>query len=154
MTYYLRLKTFFWFAARLFLGIVFAYSGYSKLMQPVENFRGLLADYTILPYAVVPFIAVTFPWIELILGLSLMLGFMTRWSALGLAGMSLGFVVVLGLSRMMLGTLPETCGCFGEGGLQLTTTQVMILDTVDTFLGAGLFAIKNHPWSLDQRLKA
>ena len=142
-----------WFAARLFLGLVFAYAGYAKLMEPVENFRGILTQYQIIPYGLAPFIARTFPWIEFIAGVFLTLGYAPRLSALILGVMSLGFAIVLSLSHLIYGSTPASCGCFGVSGFHLTTPQVFILDLLDTAIGFKLFLMKDFPWSLDAWLK-
>ncbi len=139
--------------ARVFLGMVFAYAGYSKLMEPVENFRGILAQYQIIPYALVPYLAMTFPWIELIAGVCLVLGYAPRAVALILALMSLGFLIGLGVSHFVLKSAPASCGCFGQRGIQLSIEQVMALDLVNTLIGFKLFLLKKHPWSLDAWLK-
>lgn len=142
-----------WFLARLFLGFIFTSAGIMKLMDPVENLRGLLADYTVIPYGLTHLTAVALPWFEVLFGVALLVGWMPRISALALALLSLGFFVVLLISKVVLGILPETCGCFGDTGIQLTTTQVMVLDVFDFLLGLKLFMLRDHPWSLDAWLK-
>ena len=143
----------FWILARLFLGTVFAYSGFSKLMEPVENFRGIIAQYEVIPYVFVPAIAHVFPWLELIFGIFLISGYAPRASALVLAFFSLSFLILLGSSKLLLGSFPVSCGCFGEHGIHLTVRQVFLLDLVDFFLGLKLSRLKTHPLSLDQWLR-
>lgn len=143
----------FWTAARIFLGGVFIYSGFFKLLDPVENFQGLLADYTIIPYALTPIIARFLPWLELSLGVFVVLGLAVRWSSLALSSFSLGFVVIMLLSKWILGISPESCGCFGEGGIHLSVSQMLVLDAVNFVLGVGLFLRQNHPFSLDTYFK-
>ena len=150
----LRLPPIVWFIARLFLGLVFAYSGFSKLMEPMENFRGALAQYAVIPYALSPFIAMIFPWIEFLFGAFLILGFIPRQSALTLGLLSLGFLIVLGSSNILLGHGTDNCGCFGEHGIiHLSIRQVFFLDIFDMALGFKLFSIRDHPWSSDAWLK-
>ena len=143
----------FLFGSRIFLGFIFAYSGLLKLLDPIENFRGLLADYTILPYFSIPWFALIMPWLELIAGVFLMVGLAVRQSALLLSFFSISFMVVLLLSRWILGISPASCGCFGEGGLRLTTNQVLILDALDFLIGLRLFLHQRHPWSMDSFFK-
>ena len=138
---------------RLFLGGIFIASGYVKLTEPVENFSGLLAEYTILPPMLIPLLAHVVPWIEFVAGAFLVLGFLPNGSALALAFLSCNFLIVLALSKIILGTLPENCGCFGERGVHLSVTQVMFLDFFDVALGFWLFSREKHPWSLDAFLK-
>ena len=139
----------FWFVVRLFLGTVFAYSGFSKLMEPMENFRGIIAQYEVIPYVFVPAIALIFPWLELIFGIFLFLGYAPRVSALVLAFFSLSFLILLGSSKLLLGSFPVSCGCFGENGIHLTVRQVFLLDLFDMAIGLKLSQIKFHPLSLD-----
>lgn len=139
--------------ARVFVGSLYAYAGLIKLTEPFENFRGLLTEYTLLPPFAIPFLAWMTPWIEVIFGTLLVLGLWRKLSAFILAGLSISFVVVLLLSRFVLGVMPEHCGCFGEAGPQLTTTQVIYLDIFNTFLCLWLFRIKRSFLSLDSFLE-
>ena len=137
------------FLGRMFLGLVFAYSGFSKLMEPVENFQGAMAAYEVIPYAIVPFLAHVIPWIEFFFGVFLILGYLPRISALVLSTMSLSFVFLILTTRIVTGVLPANCGCFGEGGLiHLKPLQVFIMDICNTFIGIRLAFLKSHPFSL------
>lgn len=148
----IKISDFLWFLARIFVGLVFAYAGFSKLMEPAANFRGVLTQYEVIPYALVPTIAVIFPWLELVFGVFLILGYAPRVSALILAGFSFIFLIVLGSSKLMLGSVPISCGCFGEGGIHLTVRQVFFLDLIDAVLAIRLFQKKEHPLSLNRWL--
>jgi uncharacterized membrane protein YphA (DoxX/SURF4 family) len=143
------------FLGRMFLGLVFAYSGFSKLMEPVENFQGAMAAYEIIPYAVIPFLARVIPWIEFLFGAFLILGYLPRVSALVLIAMSLSFVLLILTTRIVTGALPADCGCFGEGSLvHLKPFQVVIMDVCNIFIGVRLALLKSHPFSLAAFLKA
>jgi uncharacterized membrane protein YphA (DoxX/SURF4 family) len=137
------------FLGRMFLGLVFAYSGFTKLMEPVENFQGAMDAYEIIPSVVIPFLAHVIPWIEFLFGAFLILGYLPRMSALVLAAMSLSFVLLILTVRMVTGVLPADCGCFGEGSLvHLKPLQVLIMDVCNTFIGIRLALLKDHPFSL------
>ena len=136
--------------ARVFVGGVFTYAGWAKLMEPMENFRGMLASYEMLPYAIIPFLAYTLPWVELLFGIFLILGYATRLSALALGGLSFSFVLLLTTVHIFSPeTVSAACGCFGQGGLQLTKTQMLYLDIVNTLLCAWLLKQKKNWLSLD-----
>ncbi len=122
-------------------------------MEPVENFRGTLAQYEILPYVLVPYIAMTFPWIEFVGGVCLILGYMPRLCALVLGTMSLGFFAVLTVSHFILKSGPASCGCFGAKGIHLSVPQMIVLDFVNAVIGFKLFQLKKHPSALDAWLK-
>jgi uncharacterized membrane protein YphA (DoxX/SURF4 family) len=142
------------FLGRMFLGLIFAYSGFTKLMEPVENFQGGMAAYEVIPYMFVPFLARVIPWVEFLFGSFLILGYLPRLSALVLAVMSWSFVLLIITTRVVTGALPEDCGCFGEGSLiHLNPLQVLIVDLCNTFIGIRLALFKPHPFSLDLLLK-
>lgn len=142
------------FLGRLFLGLVFAYSGFTKLMEPVENFQGAMAAYGVIPYAVVPFLARVIPWSEFLFGVFLILGYLPRVSSGVLAAMSWSFVLLILVTRIATGALPADCGCFGEGSLvHLAPLQVLAMDLCNTVIGIRLALLKDHPFSLAALLK-
>jgi len=138
-----------WFLARLFMGVIFVYAGFSKLMEPVENFRGVITQYEVIPYQWTGLIALVIPWIEFLAGAFLILGYAVHWSALALACLSLGFVIVLTSSQVLMSSTPIACGCFGEGGIHLTVRQVFLMDIANFAFGIRLFLMKKHILSLD-----
>ena len=143
------------FLGRMFLGLIFAYSGFIKLMEPVENFQGGMTAYEIIPYALIPFLARVIPWIEFLFGAFLILGYLPRVSALVLAVMSLSFVLLILTTRIVTGALPANCGCFGEGSLlHLKPMEVLIMDVCNTVIGVRLAFLKTHPFGLSVLLKA
>jgi uncharacterized membrane protein YphA (DoxX/SURF4 family) len=142
------------FLGRIFIGFIFAYSGFIKLMEPVENFQGGMTAYEVIPYVLIPFLAHVIPWIEFLFGSFLILGYLPRVSALVLAGMSLSFVLLILTTRIVKGALPADCGCFGEGSLiHLKPMQVLAMDVCNTFIGIRLALLKTHPFSLAAVLK-
>ena len=143
----------FWFAARLWVGGVFAYSGFAKLAEPVENFRAAMLQYGVVPYDLALPISTVLPWFEIILGIFLILGYAPRMSAFLLSLLALSFLVLLGLSHLKTGHLPAECGCFGKSGLSLSGRQALILDSVNFLLGLGLYFLKRHWLSLDAWLR-
>ncbi|MFZ5803109.1 MAG: DoxX family protein [Candidatus Omnitrophota bacterium] len=146
------MNRFFWFFVRAMIGGIFIYSGFTKLIEPIENFRYLLNEYTVFPKALVPAITIVFPWLEVVLGVFLITGYLTRFSALVLTGFSFGFVFVLVLSRWILGIWPDSCGCFGESGLKITVPQILMIDTINVLLGFQLFRMREHWLTLDRWL--
>jgi len=138
----------FWFAARIFLGAVFTYAGFLKAVEPVENFQAVILEYELMPYAWARPIAYVMPWLELVFGVFMILGYVPRISGLVLASLSLSFILMIGMSYLKTGEIPENCGCFGEGGIHLTPLQVLILDSVNTVIGLKISRLKTHPFSI------
>jgi len=133
---------------RLYLGGLFAYSGFMKLAEPVENFRAALSQYSLIPYALTPYLAKAVPWAEWIGGIFLITGYLTRWSGLLISMMSLSFFSLIALS-FLTGSVPPDCGCFGTAGVHLGMRQTLLLDWANVFFGLWLFHEKRHPVAVE-----
>lgn len=110
-------------AGRLALGIVFLYAAYSKLHPPIHPtpplsvslslFAMQIDSYQLLPaWAVTP-LAHTLPFLELALGVLLLLGYQLRFVAGATSALLLVFFSVM--LRTYLKGLEINCGCFGPG---------------------------------------
>jgi len=99
-------------AARLILGGVFVYSGWLKAMAPAEEFAYAIETYRVVPAVLTMFVAVTVPWLEIYLGVFLVTGVFTGYSAFCLGALLVGFEGLL--LQAIIRKLPVTsCGCFG-----------------------------------------
>jgi len=98
--------------ARVVVGGVWVIAGALKLPDPAGNVRSVRA-YQLLPEAVVPLVGHTLPLLEVLVGGCLLLGLLTRLSAVLSALMLLAFVV--GISSAWARGLQIDCGCFGAG---------------------------------------
>lgn len=140
-------------AARVVLGSVFAASGIIKLLEPAANFRATLYQYEIIPTALVPALAAVLPWMEWILGVFVLAGYGLRLSALVLGCFSFSLAAVIALSGKLGLDASHTCGCFGEGGPQLSYRQIFSLDIANGFFGFFLWKFSSGLLSLDRWLK-
>lgn len=95
---------------RIGLGALFLYAGALKALAP-HTLADDIANYHLLPGALVPLAAATMPWIELMAGLALVLGIFGRGAALLVAGLMAVFTVAL--SQALLRGIDLACGCFG-----------------------------------------
>ncbi len=142
------------FFLRIWIGLIFAFAGYSKLMEPVENFRGMLAEYQVLPYGSLSIVASIVPWLEFISGVFMILGFAIPLAAAAMIFLNLGFLIVVGSSSLILNAANSTCGCFGQNSpIHLTLWQVFLLDFIDLIIAGKLFLGKKTIWSLDNLLE-
>jgi len=100
-------------AGRVVLGGVFLYAAYSKLRNPWMLFAMAIDSYQILPVWATEMLGRALPWVELLLGLLLLVGWQARWVAAGASVLLAGFfgVMVVAYSR----GLGIDCGCFGIG---------------------------------------
>ncbi|MBI4372199.1 MAG: DoxX family protein [Candidatus Omnitrophica bacterium] len=139
------------FLMRILVGGIFVYSGWSKLMVPVENFMAVIEGYQFLRPHAIELLATWLPWTELVFGAFLLLGFLTRASA-AILGIFLAVFIYL-ISRSLWLHLPVSeCGCFGSG-IALAPWQALMLDS--GLLLASIVLIIRPPqlWSLDRRLR-
>ncbi|KAB1926936.1 MauE/DoxX family redox-associated membrane protein [Micromonospora noduli] len=106
-------------AARLGLAAVWLVAGASKVSDLAASGRAVNA-YQVMPYDVATVIGAALPFVELALGVLLLLGLATRL----VAGVSAALLVVFiaGIASAWARGLAIDCGCFGSGG-QLAAGQ-------------------------------
>ena len=99
--------------ARLGLAAVWLTSGLLKAVDPAQTYVAVRA-YDVLSKDVVGVVAGVLPWLEIALGLLLLVGIGTRAVAV-LSGLLL-LAFVAGVSQAWARGLSIDCGCFGGGG--------------------------------------
>lgn len=135
-------------AARIVLGLIFVYAAYAKLhfngawhLRDYYFFFAMSIDsYRMLPLVIVQWMARTLPWLELGLGVLLIVGAGVRWA--GLAVTALLVVFMIALTHAALGGLEINCGCFGTGsvkpGRELMVDGILLALAVSVTLGGFL----------------
>ena len=98
---------------RIALGAIFVYSAWSKLKDSWALFAMAVDSYQVLPLWGVQWVARTLPWMELLIGVLLLMG---RWMRVATVVCSLLLMVFFGLMvRAHLTGMEINCGCFGPG---------------------------------------
>jgi putative oxidoreductase len=96
---------------RLILAVLFLVSSYGKLVDIERYSVDAVYNFGVLPMVLARPFGLIMPFIELLCGLGLLFGVLTRLSALGIALMSIAFfiakAIVLSQGRSI------DCGCFG-----------------------------------------
>jgi uncharacterized membrane protein YphA (DoxX/SURF4 family) len=100
-----------WLSVRveIALGLFFVVAALPKLVDP-PSFAHMVYNYRLVPGALVNLMALAMPWLEVLLGLALILGIWTRTSA-GLVG-ALLLVFILAISVNLARGNAIDCGCF------------------------------------------
>lgn len=98
---------------RLGLAAVWLVSGSLKLADPGQTYLAVKA-YDVLPDGLVHPVATALPLLELVLGMLLLVGLVTRLAAVVGAGLLLLFIA--GVAQSWARGLTIDCGCFGGGG--------------------------------------
>lgn len=126
---------------RLILGVLFLYAGIDKITEP-QSFARSIDNYHIIPFGMENTMAIILPWLELLIGLGLVIGCMVDGAAL----MSMGLLVVfiIAISSAILRGYNIECGCGLKEG-ELVGTQKLLENSI-LFL-MGLF-IMNRPSTL------
>jgi len=123
-------------AARLIMAGIFIYASIDKIAHPAA-FAKDVYNYQILPDALINLTALVLPWLELLLGLCLLIGVWMPGAVLSANGLLLVFLAAL-LFNMARG-LDVNCGCFSAGSdtPAMSAGWYLLRDTL--FLAVGLF---------------
>jgi len=98
--------------SRVVLGCWFVYSGGMKVFgSGLDRFTRDIANYKLVGPPLDAIAAYTVPWLEMVAGLCLMLGFLTRGAILVTAGLVVVFSVSIGWAWAH--QFDITCGCHG-----------------------------------------
>jgi uncharacterized membrane protein YphA (DoxX/SURF4 family) len=125
---------------RVFLGALFLYSGIVKIADPL-GFALSIYNYKLLPESLINVAAILLPWLEVIVGGSLLLGIGTGGGAL--IATALFSIFACALTINLIRGLDIACGCFSTAanggsinwfyllrdlGLLLMSLQVLLFD--------------------------
>jgi putative oxidoreductase len=110
---------------RIALGCAFVGAGVIKIADPAQ-FAGVVDNYHLLPRAFLNPVAILLPWLEMVAGLSVLVGFWTRAGALLLSVLTIVFF--LAISSALVRGLNIECGCFGTVSGSRIGLQHLALD--------------------------
>ncbi len=151
---------------RLVLGGVFVYAGLSKLLLPnthlwpmfvlkfslsmnLSSFAQQVESYKMISPEASQVVAHTLPFVEIVLGLLVLIGWRLRIWATAITVIMVGFLAVV--TRAYVLHMDINCGCFGTP--EKLTGMTVVRDGAFTVLAmlmtifAFLEARKPHPWS-------
>ena len=133
---------------RWYLGLVFLTACWHKLLHPA-SFALDVATYGILPLALVNPTAIVLPWVELVAGIMLCIGYRARAGALLVVAMMLVFIAALVLALVRGQDI--SCGCFASQGLEEDPISGWTVLRDLAWLAAALyvFIFDRHPLGLD-----
>ena len=144
-----------WFllASRLLVGGVWIVAGALKLPDPASSVRAVRA-YDLLPEAVVPTLGHLLPVVEIVVGVCVVAGLLTRGMAAGSALLFVAFII--GIASAWARGLQIECGCFGGGGYKEGASAAypweIARDTGLLLLSLSLIWRPRSAWALDSLL--
>jgi len=110
---------------RILLGAIFLYAGLSKILNP-EHFAQAVMNYRIVPLVSVNLFAILLPWLELVSGIFLLVGFLSRGSIAMITVLMALFLGAIG--SVLVRGLNISCGCFSPDGVYKITIFYSIRD--------------------------
>jgi uncharacterized membrane protein YphA (DoxX/SURF4 family) len=119
---------------RITLGIIFIWASWDKLLAPAD-FARIIANYQILPEVLIDPAALLLPWVEIVCGVSLVLGVYKKGAVFIVTLLLIVFVAAY-LSTVMRG-IDTACGCFTVS-LQAVKRSYLLVFRDLLFLGAAL----------------
>lgn len=131
---------------RLVVGITFISASFYKIIEP-GDFAKSIWYYHMVPGSAINLMAIVLPWLELICGICLIVGFYYRSSVIWINIMMVVFIIAL-ITAVVRG-LDIDCGCFkaakssGESAL-----KPLILDFGLIILTIQLWLSRSKKWML------
>ena len=123
--------------ARLVLGGVLLAAGGLKIANLQKSAMSVRA-YELLPVGLANFLGYVLPWVEIGMGLLLIVG--VAVSIVGLLGALTMFAFVIAISQAWARGLSIDCGCFGGGG-QVDPEETKYLSTILRDIGFLLLGV-------------
>lgn len=99
--------------ARLVVGGVWIWAGWLKVGDTPASVSAVRA-YQLLPYGLAETVGRLLPMLELVIGVALVLGLVTRVTGAVSALLQVAFII--GIASVWARGLSINCGCFGDGG--------------------------------------
>ena len=129
-------------AARWILGGMFIYASYNKILAPAV-FAKIIYGYGLFPAMFINLIAIIVPFLELVAGLALIVGFYPRSAALIVSAMLLVFITALSIN--LIRGHEFDCGCFSinSGARETFAGPLIIRDFLILALGLHVFFYRN-----------
>lgn len=129
---------------RVVLGLIFLVAAWDKIADPMA-FAKIVRNYQILPDTLIAGVALVLPWIEVVVGMCLLTGFLSRGASISAALMMAVFLAAMAWAQHK--GISTQCGCFTVKTDDAISARTFIRDgsilalallvTVDSFLRAG-----------------
>lgn len=123
--------------SRLVLGGVLFAAGYLKI-GALDKSQMAVRAYELLPIGIANFLGIALPYVEIAMGILLIIGAFTKYMAIGSAIIMFAFIVAI--SQAWARGLTIDCGCFGGGG-QVAANETKYLQEIIRDAGLVLLSL-------------
>jgi len=138
---------------RIAMGLLYIYSGFFKALD-LEEFGRVITLYDISPEILVPYGAVLFPFLELIIGLLLLFGFKIKASSFLSIILMIFWIILISISIYRGKSFD--CGCFELNRFGITEEigfTVVFRDIVFLLILLAIFYARKHILSVDKLIE-
>ncbi|MBC8485774.1 MAG: DoxX family membrane protein [Bacteroidetes bacterium] len=122
---------------RLILGFLFLYASLDKIIYP-SKFAEIIYNYRVLPVELVNICAILVPWIEVFIGIMLLIGIWIDASAFMLSSITFVFTFLI-ISAIFRGLNIE-CGCFSLDAEGSLVSWKRVIEDIFILIG-GLYLV-------------
>ncbi len=138
------------FLIRLIMGLVFIIAAYPKILDP-NAFSSNIHNYGVTPLYIENLIALILPWIELFIGLSLIIKYKYDSSLDICIYLMIGFTILI--TQAYVRGLSIDCGCFLGSDTESDSKRFkMLLDILRDIVFLGLLFILKYDANKDRKL--
>lgn len=123
-------------ATRIIIGGIFIYASIDKIAHP-DAFARIIHNYRLFPPSLINVIAIIVPWVELISGALLIIGWKCKAANLIIGGMLTVFIITLTISYIR--GININCGCFSTASSTKSDLLMRIFE--DTLMVIGCLII-------------
>ena len=114
---------------RWFLGVVFIYASYHKILEPAQ-FAKVIYGYYLFPEFSINLIAIVLPYIEFFTGIALILNIYSQGAVIIINFLLTSFIIIISIN--LIRGHEFDCGCyrFGEAGDKSSATYLLFRDII------------------------
>jgi putative oxidoreductase len=140
-------------AARWILGLTFIYASFHKIVSPAD-FAKIVYGYDLFPEISINLIAIVIPFLELVIGLALIIGIYPRSAAIIISGLLLAFIAASAIN--LIRGHEFNCGCFfsGQSGYASSPKVTIARDIIYFIFGMQIVLFKGNRRSCFGRIIA
>jgi len=140
---------YFLFLLRLVIGGTFIYAALDKVAHP-DQFARIIYNYHMLPGQLINIFALLLPWVELVAGVLMVIGYWEKAATVVIGGLLAMFTVAL--ANALIKGVNIECGCFSTTSRAKGPVQSLIVRDILMLIGCGLILWARKSWlSIDGR---
>lgn len=136
------------FALRLAIGITFVYAAVDKIIHP-DQFARIIYNYHLAPGQLINIFALFLPWVELITGVLVIVGYWEKAAVLMIGGMLVMFIIAL--STALIKGVNIECGCFSTTSKAKGPVKDLIFRDALLLLSCGVILWARKSWLAIER---